>query len=90
MEGYPTYGGRVPQVTNPKQMTTLKVLCPPGYKNSDIYDYSRIKSVLDYTSTDEGDTFHKFEYPKSMDSKRLMIRYKEDGGIIFNMPKINN
>ena len=81
MEGYPTYGGRVPQVTNPKQMTTLKVLCPPGYKNSDIYDYSRIKSVLDYTSNDEGDTFHKFEYPKSMDSKRLMIRYKEDGGI---------
>lgn len=81
MEGYPTYGGRVPQVTNPKQMTTLKVLCPPGYKNSDIYDYGKINSVLEYTSSDEGDTFHKFEYPKSMDSKRLMVRYKEDGGI---------
>ena len=30
MEGYPVYGGRVDQVTNPGKKTTLRVICPPG------------------------------------------------------------
>ena len=35
-----------------------------------------------YISRDGGDTFEKkFHYPESLDSKRLAIRYKEDGGI---------
>lgn len=82
MEGYNTYGGRVPQVTNPKQQTTLKVLTPPGTEHKDIYNYENIHSIKDYISRDGGDTYEKkFHYPESMDSKRLMIRYKEDGGI---------
>lgn len=82
MEGYPTYGGRVPQVTNPKQQTTLKVLCPPGTQHKDIYNYENIHSVKDYITRDDGATFEKkFHYPSSMDSKRLQIRYAEDGGI---------
>ncbi len=32
-------------------------------------------------SHDDGETFDKFVYPKSMDSSRLKIRYAEDGGI---------
>lgn len=81
-EGYPTYGGRVPQVTNPKQQTTLKVLCPPGTQHKDIYNYENIHSVKDYITRDDGATFEKkFHYPSSMDSKRLQIRYAEDGGI---------
>ena len=36
----------------------------------------------DYISYDDGESFHpRFEYPASMDSKRLMVRYAEDGGI---------
>ena len=82
LEGYPTYGGRVPQSTNPGQMTTIKVLCPPGTEHKEIYNYDKIKSVGDYISRDGGETFTKaFKYPASMDSNRLMIRYKEDGGI---------
>ena len=81
MEGYPNYGGRVPQPTNPGQLTTIKVLCPPGYKHKDIYNYEQIGTVEDYVSRDDGMTFKKFVYPKSMDSKRLMIRYAEDGGL---------
>ena len=91
LEGYNTFGGRVPQVTNPKQQTTLRVLCPPdtpykvnanGKKTSNaIYDYEKIHSLSDYTSHDDGKTFTKFHYPASMDSERLQIRYKEDGGI---------
>lgn len=81
-EGYPVYGGRVPQATNSNQMTTIKVACPPGTQHKDIYDYANIHSLNDYITRDGGETFEKkFTYPSSMDSKRLMIRYKEDGGI---------
>lgn len=81
-EGYEVYGGRFSQVTNPGQMTTQKVLCIPGKEHKDIYELDKIATVKDYISRDGGDTYEKkFHYPESMDSKRLMIRYKEDGGI---------
>ena len=80
-EGYPTYGGRVPQATNKGQKTTLKVLCPPGTEHKEIYNYEEIHSLMDYTSDDNGETFRSFVYPKSLDSNRLMIRYSEDGGL---------
>lgn len=83
MEGYLTYKRRIPQVTNPNQKTTLQVLTPPGTEYKDIYDTSKIHSVGDYAiSYDNGETFHKpFEYPSSLDSKRLSINYAEEGGI---------
>ena len=81
-EGYPTYSGRIAQVTNAGQMTTLKVACPPGTQHKEIYNPENIHSLKEYISRDGGDTFEKkFHYPESMDSKRLMVRYKEDGGI---------
>ena len=81
MEGYPTYGGRIPQATNPGKMTTLKVICPPGTEHKEIYESDKINSLKDYTSHDDGTTFDpKWIYPKSMSSKRLMINYAEDGG----------
>lgn len=81
MEGYKTYGGGVPQVNNPGKQTNIKVLCPPGTEHKEIYNYSNVHSIKEYTSHDDGKTFDKFVYPASMDSKRLQIRYAEDGGI---------
>nr|DAU70715.1 MAG TPA: RNA dependent RNA polymerase [Caudoviricetes sp.] len=82
MEGYQVFGGGVPQVTNPGRQTNIKVLCPPGTEHKDIYNFENVKSVRDYVSHDDGDTFDpKWVYPKSMDSSRLKIRYAEDGGI---------
>ena len=82
MDGYPTYGGRVPQVTNGKNQTTLKVVCPPGTQPKDIYDYEKIHQIGDVTSHDGGETFDPvWTYPKSMDSKRIQVRYAEEGGI---------
>ena len=82
MEGYPTYSGRIEQATNAGQMTTLKVICPPGSQHKDIYNVENINSLKEYISRDGGATFEKkFHYPASMDSKRMMVRYKEDGGI---------
>lgn len=81
-DGYEVHGGRFEQVTNKGQMTTQKVLCPPGTPHSEIYNLDKVHTLKDYISRDDGQTFEKkFHYPESMDSKRLMIRYKEDGGI---------
>lgn len=81
-EGYHVYNGRFQQVTNPGQFTTQMVLCPPGTEYKEIYDLARVHTIKDYMSRDGGDTYEKkFHYPESMDSKRLMIRYAEDGGI---------
>lgn len=80
--GYEVYGNRFPQATNRNQMTTQRVLCVPGTKHSDIYEYDKIQTVKDYISRDDGQSFEKkFHYPESLDSRRLAIRYKEDGGI---------
>lgn len=83
-EGYPVYKGGIPQVTNPGQQTNQKVICKPGTKHSEIYQFDKVHALNEdnYISRDGGDTFEKkFHYPESMDSKRLMIRYAEDGGI---------
>lgn len=90
-QGYNTFGGRVPQQTNPGKMTTIKVLTPPGtpYKelpsgkkvSAAIYDYGKIQQMDGIISYDGGTTFKKaFEFPTSMDSKRLKIRYADEKG----------
>lgn len=81
-EGYPVYEGGIPQVTNPGQQTTQKVICPPGTEHKEIYNYDQVHSLNEYISRDGGDTYEKkFTYPESMDSKRLKIRYSEEGGL---------
>ena len=82
-EGYPVYKGGIPQATNPGQQTNQKVICPPGTKHKEIYEYDKVHALNEdnYTSHDGGETFDKFVYPKSFDSKRLMVRYAEDGGV---------
>lgn len=79
-EGYPVYKGGIPQVTNPGKQINQRVLCPPGTEHKEIYNYDKVHTINEYFSEDGGDTFRKLEYPKSMDSKRLMIRYADDVG----------
>lgn len=80
-DGYPVYKGGVPQVTNPGQQTNQRVLCVPGTQHKEIYEFDKVKTVNDYITRDDGQTFEKkFHYPESLDSKRLMIRYKDDIG----------
>lgn len=83
-EGYPVYNNRFEQPTNPGQWTTQKIICPKGTPYKDVYDLSKVHALNEdnYISRDGGESFEKkFTYPASMDSKRLRIRYKEDGGI---------
>lgn len=81
-DGCEVYGGGIPQPTNPGQQTNQRVLCLPGTPKKAIYDYEAVKSIDDYVSHDGGDSFQKkFTYPASLDSKRMMIRYNEEGGL---------
>lgn len=86
-EGYEVYSGRISQLTNPEQKTTIKVLCPPGTEHKDIFKAFEENGITmydpsdDYISYDGGETYKKsFVYPESMDSSRLQICYAEDGG----------
>lgn len=80
-EGYPIYKGGIPQATNPGKQSNQKVICVPGTEHKEIYNHDKVHSLTDYVSHDGGETFDKLVYPKSMDSKRLKIRYNEEGGL---------
>ena len=87
MEGYPTYPGRIDQVTDKSGMhkTTQLVLCPPGTEHKEIFELDRVHTVDDYDKilTENGHAIRNaFEYPSSMDSSRLKIRYAEKGGVL--------
>lgn len=82
LEGYNVYGVGIPQVTNVGKQTTTKVLCKPETEYKDVYNnMGDIQSVGDYHSNDGGTTYTKLEYPASLDSKRVAIRYGDQGGL---------
>ena len=81
MDGYELYSGRFAQTTNPRQKTTNTVLCKPGTEHKQIFDEGKVEPFSsDYYSHDGGDTFDKFQYPTSVDSKRIQVRYGDEGG----------
>lgn len=81
-EGYARDGVGIPQPLNKGKQTTVTVLHNPDVSVKDIYDdTSLIKSVGDYHSVDGGISFYKREYPASIDSDRVSIRYAEEGGL---------
>lgn len=82
-EGYFVNGLGVPNPTNPKVQTTVVVAGPKNATYQQAYqarDEGNINSVTDYYSTDSGKTFKKTQYPASIDSKRVMINYGDQGG----------
>lgn len=84
-EGYVVTKFRIAQATNPDQRTIIRVLAPHGTEQKDVYDLTKINSLKDYTirqDKDGNDILEKsFVYPASMDSKRLAIRYADEGGL---------
>ena len=81
-EGYEVYNGRFEQANNPGNWTTQKVLCVPDTEYKEIYNLDKISTVKEYITRDGGENYEKkFHYPESLDSKRIQIRYNEDGGL---------
>ena len=68
--------------TGPGKQTNIMIIRKPDIETRDIYnDRSLIKPVGEYHSTDGGKTFDKREYPASISSDRIKIRYGDEGGI---------
>ena len=80
-EGYNRFGVGVPQVNNPKNRTITPVISVPDIDQRQVYqDLALVKSVGEYHSTDGGESWDKREYPASISSDRVKIRYDEEGG----------
>ena len=61
--------------------TSLKVLTPPDVEYSEVYqNRHNVKLIGDNYFEDNGHTLRGIEPPQSVDSKRIAIRYAEDGG----------
>ena len=89
LNGYQVVGASVPQATNPQQRTVLMAAIPPGKDikeaQKELYDHpERLEHMRDYTIREDPDGSEhldkKFEYPASMDSKRVYIRYADEVG----------
>jgi hypothetical protein len=79
-EGYTIMYLKRPQVGVPGQFTSVKVLAPPGAKYSDLLKVKdTVGSISDY-SDDHGENWRKVKPPVSIASKRVSVRYAEDGG----------
>ena len=78
-EGYVTHTVKVEQLGTGHQ-TEIKVLAPPGTTQKDVWlNRYNIKQITEF-SEDGGRTFLGIKPPKSVDSKRVAVRYAEQGG----------
>lgn len=79
-DGYSVHAIKTKNVTDPSKFTYIKVLCKPDTTWGYIQNHQDlIKPITEY-SNDYGKTLTKVQYPSSIDSSRVAIRYAEDGG----------
>ena len=79
-EGYTVEGIGVPQVKDKSKRTTVTVIHDDTLTTRDLYqDYSKIQPYGEYYSADGGETWSKREYPASIDSSRVKIKYGDEG-----------
>lgn len=78
-EGYSVYYVKTRQLGTGKE-TTVKVLAPPDTTYSEVYkNQDKIRTITDY-SEDGGRTYLGIEPPQSVSSKRVGVRYGDEGG----------
>jgi len=78
-EGYKLHYVKVEQLGTGQQ-TTMKVLTKPDVTYSEVFrNRGLIRSIANY-STDGGKSYETIDPPLSISSKRVGIRYAEDGG----------
>lgn len=79
-EGYVMEKVQVPQLGSGNNKTTVKVLAPAGTTYTDIKTNLDKVQSLNVISEDGGRSFLGLKPPVNVSSKKLGIRYKEDGG----------
>lgn len=87
LEGYEVVTIKVPQATNPTQKTEVKVLMknPDGKTETELkrevwQHEAEVTSPEGTYFKDHGETRMDISKPVSLDSKRVSVRYAEDGG----------
>ncbi len=81
--GVNRFGIGVKNVTNPGKQTTIELITNSPEKDES-YAYKHLDEIRplgDFHSTDGGFTYSKREPPASISSDRVMIRFREDGGL---------
>lgn len=79
-EGYLKSWTKVPQLGTTHE-TNMVVLAKKGYTHADVQKNKlNVQPIYGEFTPDEGKTWWTPEFPTSVDSKRIMIRYAEDGG----------
>lgn len=80
-EGYTVHHYRQAQAGMPGKYTMMSVLCPPGTTKKELLENRNdISTIIDYRSSDRGKNIYGIEPPQPVSSKRIMVRYNEDGG----------
>jgi hypothetical protein len=78
-EGYTVHRVQVEQLGT-GNMTTVKVLAPPGTTRGEVYkNRDNIRLAMGY-SEDGGHTYDRILPPLHIDSKRVAVRYGDEGG----------
>lgn len=80
-DGYNVYNYNLPQVSNPKQYTKLKILCDKDITKADLKEHlGEVTSPQGLYFEDFGETTKAQKPIPSIDSKRILVRYDEEGG----------
>lgn len=78
-EGYRKYYVKVPQLGTGK-MTSVKVLVAPGTSYNELFNNRDKISQITNFSEDGGRSYQEIHPPKSISSKRVAVRYGDEGG----------
>lgn len=94
-EGYEVYKVKVPQANNPRQFTTIQVLCPPDTEWKYLKDHTEeIRLVNEKFSDPKGKSRLGITKPQPVSSDRLQIIYGEEGakkdGVIELRPGVED
>lgn len=98
-QGYGVYGDIKIDQVGTKNQTTLTVLAPPGVNQKDAWmrrlEVQQIDHVQPDDSADSKSPFRPIAEPLNFDSKRLKVRYAEEGGdeadgVIFVRPGVED
>lgn len=79
-QGYVKHIIKVPSMTDPKNYRTMMVLCPPGTEWKTVMQNKDRINYINEHSIDNGKTWFDIYPPQNIDSKRVLIRYGDEGG----------
>jgi len=78
---YVIEGIGVPMANNKGKKINVEVLHKDDITTKELYDdTSKIQQLGDFATTDGGNTIDKLQYPTSLNSDRVAIRYGDEGG----------